>query len=345
VVKACILGVEGLELSAEERAFFADAEPLGHILFARNCETPDQVRALADSLRHISGRGDAPILIDQEGGRVARLKPPHWRAAPPAATFGRLFAVDPDAGRQAVRLNAGLLGTELAALGITVDCAPVLDLPRAGADPIIGDRAFAADAAAVAELGRVFCKGLAAAGVLPVIKHIPGHGRADADSHLALPHVGAPHDELSATDFQPFKALAGLSSPAPWAMTAHVVYEAIDPEKPATLSSNVIAGIIRKEIGFDGLLLTDDLSMEALSGPIAERARQAITAGCDVNLHCNGKMAEMVEVAEGSPELSAAARERLARSLGALAAPQSLDAAAAQAELDSLLATATGAAG
>jgi beta-N-acetylhexosaminidase len=337
VPKACILGLGGTQLSARERAFFTETDPLGFILFDRNCRTPDQIRSLIASLREISGRTDAPILIDQEGGRVARLKPPHWRAAPPAAVFGRLHGADPDAAARAVWLNARLIGAELQGLGINVDCAPVLDLPETGADPIIGDRAFSTDAGIVAALGSAFRDGLSGSGVLAVIKHIPGHGRAGVDSHLQLPRVASPAAELAATDFAPFKALSGGPAPKPWAMTAHVVYEAIDPENPATLSASVIGDVIRGAIGFDGILISDDLSMEALSGPLAVRARKAVGAGCDLNLHCNGKMEEMHDVALESPELSKAMVAQLAQSLGALLEPEAFDPEAAVQELDALL--------
>jgi beta-N-acetylhexosaminidase len=340
VPKACILGIGGTQLSGEERALFAATDPLGFILFDRNCRTPDQVKSLVAALREISGRNDAPILIDQEGGRVARLKPPHWRAAPAMAVFGRLHRADPDAAARATWLNARLLGAELHDLGINVDCAPVLDLPRSGADPIIGDRAFGTDAGTVAALGDVFIDGLNGAGVLAVIKHIPGHGRAGVDSHLQLPRVASPAAELAATDFAPFKALSGRPAPKPWAMTAHVVFEAIDPENPATLSASVIEGSIRGGIGFDGILISDDLSMDALSGPLAARARKAVTAGCDLNLHCNGKMEEMRDVARESSEISEAVWAKLALSLGALKDPEAFDPKEATQELDLLLAKA-----
>lgn len=332
--KACILGLNGPQLSGQERAFFAESDPLGFILFGRNCQTPDQVRSLVAALRELSGRADAPILIDQEGGRVARLAPPHWRAAPPAASFGDLHRADPDAAARAVRLNARLIGAELQALGITVDCAPVLDLPEPGADPIIGDRAFSTDAGTVSVLGAAFRDGLNEAGVGAVIKHIPGHGRAGVDSHLRLPRVAASREALTENDFVPFAALSGgPAQPLPWAMTAHVVFEAVDPEKPATTSARVIEDVIRGEIGFDGILITDDLSMEALSGPLAARAREAIGAGCDLNLHCNAKLEEMGEVAGESPELSEHLTAKLAASLGEVASPGGFDREAAVREL------------
>lgn len=338
--KACLLGLGGTELNGSERAFFAEADPLGFILFSRNCRTPDQVRSLVGSLREISGRADVPILIDQEGGRVARLKPPHWRPAPAAAVFGRLYGANPEAAVRAVRLNARAIGAELRDLGINVDCAPVLDLARRDADPIIGDRAFSSDAAIVASLGAAFCDGLQGAGVLPVIKHVPGHGRAAVDSHKQLPRVTCPAAELAGTDFTPFKALSTRPAPKPWAMTAHVVFEAVDPANPATLSATVIDEVIRGSIGFDGLLMSDDLSMNALSGPVGQRARRAVDAGCELTLHCNGKMDEMREVAHCSPELSEALTAKLTESIGALPEPPGFDGAAALEELDDLLANA-----
>ncbi len=322
---AAILGLAGAQLSNAERRFFAEADPLGFILFSRNCQTPDQCRALITELRDISGRGDAPILIDQEGGRVARLGAPHWREAPPAAAFGALYGESRENGLGAVRLSARLIGAELHDLGITVDCAPVLDLQTAGADPVIGDRAFSDDAGTVAALGQAFCDGLLAAGVLPVIKHIPGHGRAEADSHADLPRVAAPRAELAETDFAPFRALSGGPSPKPWAMTAHVVFTSIDPDYPATVSNTVIDEVIRGDIGFDGILISDDLSMEALSGPIGARSRDALAAGCDLILHCNGDMAEMVAVTQESPDLSEDIATKLAASLGALGTPEAFD--------------------
>jgi beta-N-acetylhexosaminidase len=303
---AVVFGCAGPRLSAEERRFFRDADPLGFILFQRNCEAPDQLRALVAELRASIGRADAPVLIDQEGGRVARLKPPHWRAYPAAAA---LAALGGERAREAVRLGARLIADDLAAIGITLDCLPVLDIPVDGADPVIGDRAYGDTPEVVSALGRAAAEGLLAGGVLPVIKHIPGHGRALVDSHDALPRVEAPRAVLDSADFAPFRALADM----PLAMTAHIVYTAIDPQHPATLSRRVIEDVIRVSIGFDGLLFTDDLSMKALGGSYAGRARQALAAGCDVILHCNGHMNEMIEVAKGGTALSAAARSRLAR--------------------------------
>jgi beta-N-acetylhexosaminidase len=304
VTKPVIFGCEGVVLSAVERAFFRDADPLGFILFARNCETPAQIKRLVADLRDSIGRANAPILIDQEGGRVARLKPPHFPSYPAAA---KIAALGTNA-RAAAWLAARLIADDLGQLGITVDCAPVLDLPVAGADPVIGDRAWGDDPATVAENGLAVCDGLMAGGVLPIIKHIPGHGRATVDSHRALPVVETSRHELESTDFVPFRALAGM----PWAMTAHVLYTAIDADRPATLSPRVIAEVIRAGIGFDGVLLCDDLSMAALGGKIEARARDALTAGCDLVLHCNGILDEMQAIAGAIGAIGDEARRRVA---------------------------------
>ncbi len=320
-------------MTAEERRFFGDADPLGFILFRRNCATPDQARALVASLRDCLGRGDAPVLIDQEGGRVARLGPPHWRAPPPAGAFADLARRDSKGAIEAVRLNARLMAAEMADLGVTVDCAPVLDLLHAGAHDIVGDRAFGAEPDSVAALGRAFCEGLCAGGVLPVIKHIPGHGRGGVDSHAALPRVDTPRATLAATDFRPFTMLADM----PWAMTAHVVYTAIDAARPATLSATVIDEVVRREIGFDGVLISDDLSMGALSGGLGARTAAALGAGCDLALHCNAEMDEMVAVAEAAPPLTAKAAARLARGEAMRGAPDTFDHAQAAARLLRLL--------
>jgi beta-N-acetylhexosaminidase len=260
-------------------------------------------------LRETVGRADAPVLIDQEGGRVQRLKPPHWRAAPPPAHFGALYERRPEDGLRAARLNARLIAAELVDLGIDVDCTPLLDVRVPGAHDVIGDRAFATDPDTVAALGRAVCEGMLAGGVLPVVKHVPGHGRALVDSHKALPVVEADAEALSAQDFRPFRSLRD----APWAMTAHVVYRALDPAAPATTSAPVIAGTIRDALGFDGVLISDDLSMKALGGDFRSRAARSLEAGCDLVLHCNGDMAEMRAVAEGAGPLSEAARRRLDR--------------------------------
>lgn len=330
--RAVIFGVGGSALSEEERRFFIDANPLGFILFARNCEDAGQVRALVDELKATVGRADAPVLIDQEGGRVQRLKPPRWRAAPPAAAFGALYSRQEQPALEAAFLNARLLAAELAELGILVDCAPVLDVRQPDGHEIIGDRAFAAEAATVALLGRATCAGLLQGGVLPVLKHIPGHGRANRDSHHALPVVDAPLTELQAVDFAPFAALADM----PLAMTAHVVYAAVDPDAPATTSAIVLDKVVRGMIGFDGLLISDDLCMRALAGAPGERAAAALAAGCDVVLHCNGNLEEMREVVAASPPLTAAARARLARSLAMLTPAQTFDRAAADLRLAAL---------
>lgn len=321
-MRPIILGCSGPALTASERTFFHDADPAGFILFARNCETPDQTRALIRELRAAVGRADAPVLIDQEGGRVQRLSPPHWPARPPAARFARLYESDPDAGLEAARLNARLIAADLVDLGITVDCAPVLDISQSGADPIIGDRAYGHDPAQVAALGRAVAEGLLAGGVLPVIKHIPGHGRATVDSHKALPVVEASLDDLTTVDFAPFAALRDM----PWAMTAHVVYRVLDGDHPATTSERVIAGVIRGSIGFDGVLVSDDLSMQALSGGMRERCEAALAAGCDLALHCNGQMAEMEAAVAGCPDaMDDGARRRMERAEAMRVPPENLD--------------------
>ncbi len=308
MIRAAIFGCQGTRLEPQERQFFAETNPLGFILFGRNCQTPDQVRHLVDDLRDCVGRADAPVLIDQEGGRVQRLKPPHWRDAPAAALFSRLAENDLDRAIEAARLNASLIARELFDLGITVDCAPVADVLQVNADPIIGDRSYGLDPVIVTALAGAVCDGLLDGGVLPVVKHIPGHGRADVDSHLKLPVVSASMADLQETDFAPFAALASR----PWAMTAHVIYQAIDGDCPATTSAKVI-DVIRDQIGFTGILLSDDLSMQALSGDMARRTRDCLAAGCDVVLHCNGKMDEIVAVAGACSALSDSAAARIDR--------------------------------
>jgi beta-N-acetylhexosaminidase len=304
------LGLSGPALTADERAFFQEVRPAGYILFQRNCVDPDQLRALTDALRGLDGRDRLPILIDQEGGRVARLKPPHWPVFPAAAPFGALAARDREAAITAVRLNAQALGLLLADLGITVDCLPVLDVPVPGSHDVIGDRAFSGDPAVVAALGRAQLTGLAEAGVVGVIKHIPGHGRAGVDSHHALPVVEADAASL-AQDLMPFAAL----SDAPMAMTAHVVYRAWDAERCATLSPFVIETVIRDRIGFGGLLMSDDLGMKALAGDFRALASQVLGAGCDIVLHCSGDLGEMQAVAAGCAAMTPAAHARLARAM------------------------------
>jgi len=312
--RAVILGCAGPDLAADERAFFRDADPLGFILFARNIDTPERAQRLVDALRSSVARADAPVLIDQEGGRVARLRPPHWRKAPPARLLGDLYRRDPERGLEATRLNARLLAADVASTGADVDCLPVLDLAFPETHDIIGDRAYAAQPEAVAALGRAAAEGLMAEGVAPVIKHMPGHGRATVDSHAALPRVGASREELERTDFLPFRLLADL----PLAMTGHLLFDAVDPGAAITVSARGVQDVIRGHIGFGGLLLSDDLSMQALGGSIGERAAKALLAGCDLALHCNGNMAEMVEVAGHAGLMSDAAGRRFAAARAAL---------------------------
>lgn len=303
-IGAYIFGCAGLELTPEEAAFFAAHKPLGFILFRRNIDTPEQVRALIRDLKAAAGHDHVLFLIDQEGGRVQRLKPPHWPDYPPAARFE---AVSGNAyeQREYVRLGARLIAHDLRALGINVDCVPVLDVPQPGAHDIIGDRAYGLTPQSVAVNGRAAAEGLLAGGILPVIKHIPGHGRALADSHLELPVVSASLKELEETDFYPFRVNADM----PLAMTAHVVYTAIDKRNPATTSRKVI-DLIRNKIGFHGLLMSDDLSMGALSGAMAARTKSALRAGCDVILHCNGNLEEMRAIVANAPVLKGKALAR-----------------------------------
>ncbi len=328
---AAILGCAGPRLSPEETALFRDAQPWGFILFKRNIETPDQVRGLVSALRASVDRPDAPVLIDQEGGRVQRLGPPHWRRYPPGAAYGRLAAHDPLMQAAIARLGARLMAHDLTQLGINVDCVPVLDVPAPDGHEIIGDRAYGDTPEAVSILGRAAAEGLIAGGVLPVIKHIPGHGRARADSHLDLPVVEAGLGDLGERDFAPFRALSDM----PMAMTAHVVYTAIDRRAPATTSRHAIRRIIRGAIGFDGLLMSDDLSMKALKGDFADRARAALDAGCDVVLHCNGDMNEMRAVLAGTAPLTGRAKARAAAALARLPrAVEPLDVEAARARFE-----------
>lgn len=326
-VSAFISGCAGLDLGAEEIAFFRDARPWGFILFKRNCDTPEQIRQLTASLRESVGR-DAPILIDQEGGRVQRLGPPHWPAYPTGRTYGAVFARDAAAGRRAVRLGARLMAEDLRALGIDVDCLPVLDVPVEGAHDVIGNRAYGVTADVVSVLGREAAAGLLEGGVLPVIKHIPGHGRAGVDSHHHLPVVDTAREILETTDFPPFRDAAEL----PLAMTAHVVYSAIDPHAPATTSRVVIDEVIRGLIGYDGCLMSDDVSMQALSGDIAARTAASLEAGCDLVLHCNGVLAEMEAVAAACRPLTGRAAERAARAAAMRGGVVEIDVAAARDE-------------
>lgn len=307
---AVIFGCSGTVLTDAEKDFFKNVDPLGFILFARNVETPAQVKNLVASLRETVGRENAPVLIDQEGGRVRRLRPPHWKDYPAQGVFGRLYDKNPAAACEAAHLNARLIGRDLRELGIDVDCLPLLDVPSNGAHDVIGDRAFSTDARAVADLGMAVCEGLLDEGVMPIVKHVPGHGRARCDSHLALPKVEEGRIELENVDFYPFRHLAS----APWAMTAHLLYTAIDARKPASLSKTVIDEVIRGYIGFKGFLICDDLSMKALDGGLDELTRQALDAGCDAVLHCNGNSEEMRAVASAVRPLTGAASERLERS-------------------------------
>ncbi|MBL8832916.1 MAG: beta-N-acetylhexosaminidase [Rhodospirillales bacterium] len=333
---AAIFGCAGTALSPDEFRFIRESDPLGFIIFARNISTPDATKALVASFREAVGRADAPVLIDQEGGRVARLRPPHWRKSPPARAFVERAAVRGQAAAiAAVRTNFRLIAAELSELGVDVDCAPVADVPIPGSHDVIGDRAYGADPAMIAAYGRAVADGLLDGGVIPVVKHMPGHGRARSDSHHELPTVDASRAELERTDFAPFKALADL----PWAMTAHVKFLAIDPERPATTSAYLIENVIRRHIGFGGLLLSDDLSMQALAGTMAERTRACLFAGCDVVLHCNGDFAEMEQVAlsarplddDGAERVAAGVRMRNSR------ANAGFDVARAEAELSEFL--------
>jgi len=331
---AFIAGCAGLSLSDDEWAFFRQAHPLGFILFKRNIDTPDQVKRLVGAFRDCVGGDAALVLVDQEGGRVQRLGPPHWRRYPKAARFGTLFDDDPVGALRLTRLSGRRLARDMAELGINCDCLPVLDVPQPGSHDIIGDRAYHADPRTAVLLAGAHLSGLEAGGVAGVIKHIPGHGRALADSHLELPVVTTPRQELERTDFLPFAAHAGASM----AMTAHVIYEAIDAEAPATLSPRVIGEVIRGAIGFDGLLMTDDLSMHALTGPMRERGERALGAGCDVLLHCNGDMAEMTAVAEAAGTLAGKAAGRARRALHRIAEPDDTDLAAMDQAVDSVFA-------
>lgn len=335
-MQAAIYGLEGVELTSSEADFFRDADPAGFILFKRNCEDQEQLQRLTDSLRDLTGRPDLPVLIDQEGGRVARMKPPAWPAFPPAWRFAELYEAAPSSAIEAARANARALGLMLRTAGINVDALPLLDVRQEGASDIIGDRALGADPMQVAALGRSVLDGLHSAGVVGIIKHIPGHGRALVDSHKELPVVSASADELE-IDLEPFERLAW----APMGMTAHVVYTAWDPERPASMSPVVIGEIIRERIGFDGFLMSDDLGMEALQGDFGSRAAGVVAAGCDVALHCSGDLDEMVAVAGSVPPLSGEGADRLARAMATtMLEPEGPDFAESLATRDSLLALA-----
>jgi beta-N-acetylhexosaminidase len=331
--RAFITGVSGFTVTADERDFMRAERPWGFILFKRNIETPEQVTALIAELRQSIDEPDAPVLIDQEGGRVQRFGPPHWPVYPPGAVFGALYDIERKLGLAAARLSARLMAADLIDLGITVNCLPLADLPVAGADAVIGNRAYGTEPGKVAAIARAVTEGLEQGGVLPVLKHIPGHGRATADTHFRLPVVDTPQAELQNTDFAAFRPLADL----PMAMTAHVVFSALDAAQPATTSATIIEQVIRGSIGFQGLLMSDDVSMNALAGSIAERTRAIVSAGCDMVLHCNGNLDEMREVARETPVLSGRALERAKRALASRKAPQPFDRAAARAELDELV--------
>jgi beta-N-acetylhexosaminidase len=332
-LRAFITGISGPELNAAERAFIAAERPWGFILFKRNVETPKQVARLVEELKKSSGRAEVPVLIDQEGGRVQRLGPPHWPVYPPGALFGTLYDLDPALGLSAARLSARLIAADLSELGINVDCLPLADVPVAGADAVIGNRAYGTEPGKVAVIARAVTEGLEQGGILPVLKHIPGHGRANADSHLRLPEVNTAKNDLEMTDFAAFLPLADL----PMAMTAHVVFSALDPVHPATTSATIIQQVIRGVIGFQGLLMSDDVSMNALSGSIAERTRAIFSAGCDMTLHCNGQLEEMREVAAETPELAGKALQRADQALASRKAPQPFDRAAARTELEAMM--------
>jgi len=332
-IKAFITGVSGTTLTGEERSFIDHEHPWGLILFARNIEDPRQVERLVDDFRETVGRGDAPVLIDQEGGRVQRMCNPHWPTYASGRTLGDIWRADKATGKRAIYLQSRLMAHDLRSVGINVDCLPVLDVPVAGSHDVIGDRAYSTIASEVAEIGKIACQGLMDGGVLPVIKHIPGHGRAGSDSHKELPVVLASREELEKSDFVPFRKLAKM----PMAMTAHVRYQALDPESPATTSPGIIEEIIRGEIGFDGLLMSDDLSMEALEGDLGQRTDACFSAGCDVVLHCNGIMQQMEAVAAVCRVFEGMPLERAEKAMARLKEPDEIDVDALRLEYRELL--------
>ncbi|HEX8241173.1 MAG TPA: glycoside hydrolase family 3 N-terminal domain-containing protein [Allosphingosinicella sp.] len=315
-MQAAIYAPSGLELTSDERAFFRDCDPVGYILFRRNCASREQMRALTGDLRGLSGRDDLPILIDQEGGRVARMKPPEWPAFPAGEAFAKLYEKAPMSAIEALRANAAAIATLLREVGVNVDCLPVLDVRQPGATDIVGDRALGSEPMQVAALGRASLDGLASGGVVGVIKHMPGHGRALVDSHEEMPVVSASLEELE-VDVEPFRTLRS----APMGMTCHCVYTAWDPDRPGSQSATVIGEVIRGKIGFEGFLMSDDIGMNALAGGFAERARGVIDAGTDAVLHCSGAMEEMVAVASAVGELGEAGRERLDRAMTLVSGP------------------------
>jgi beta-N-acetylhexosaminidase len=332
--RAFITDAAGLTLSSDERAFFRDADPWGFIVFKRNVETREQLAALVAGMREAVGR-DAPVLIDQEGGRVQRMQPPHWPRYPTGAAYAAIYDRNPAAGLAAARLGARLIAYDLAEVGIDVDCLPLADVPVSEADPVIGDRAYGTTPAKVAAIGAVVAEGLLEGGVLPVLKHIPGHGRATADSHHALPVVDADRATLESSDFAAFRPLAKL----PLGMTAHVVFSAIDALAPATTSVKMVQEVIRGTIGFDGLLMSDDLSMNALSGTLIERSRASLAAGCDIVLHCNGTLEARREVGEACPQLTGEGKRRADAALAARRRPNGFDVVAARAQFAGMMAS------
>ena len=325
VARAFITGLAGPTIAAAERTFLREAEPWGLIIFKRNVSTPQQVQDLVASFRETVG-WHAPVLVDQEGGRVQRLGPPHWASYPPGARYGELYDGNRTIGLEVARLAGHLIANDLGALGIDVDCLPIADVPVPGGDPVIGDRAYGNEPGKVAAIAGAIAQGLLLGGVLPVLKHLPGHGRATADSHHRLPVVDTDRATLEKTDFAAFQPLAGL----PLGMTAHVVFSAIDPSAPATTSVTMVREVIRGFIGFRGLLMSDDISMNALSGTIGERSRAALSAGCDIVLHCNGALKEMSEVADAVPTLAGAAKARAEAALAARSGPEEFDVEAAR---------------
>ena len=333
-MQAAIYGLAGTELTAEEAAFFADSRPAGYILFKRNIESREQLRRLTNALRELEGHDEVPILIDQEGGRVARMRPPEWQSFPPGEAFDRLYQLAPSSAIEAARVNARALGLMLNEVGINIDCLPMLDVRQPGANDIVGDRALGSEPMQVASLGKAILDGLKSAGVLGVVKHIPGHGRAMADSHLELPVVDAGEEEL-AIDLEPFERLRD----AAMGMTSHLLYTQWDAERPASQSPLVIHDIIRQRIGFDGFLMSDDIGMEALAGDHGQRAAACVAAGCDVALHCDGKMENMLLVANAVPEISPEGEARLSRAMAMRFTPDDeMDFAEAVAKRDALLA-------
>ena len=335
-VRAVISGCEGHSLSKAEYHFFRETQPWGLILFQRNCGSSEQIKSLTASFRDAVGRKDAPVLIDQEGGRVQRMGPsanPEWRKYPSAARLGELYRKCPIHGLRAARNIGRLMAEDLEKVGITVDCLPVLDVPQPGSHAVISDRAYDAAPEVILNLARAHVAGFIEGGILPVMKHVPGHGRATVDSHKELPRVSADRAELEALDFRTFAGFADC----PMAMSAHVVFEAIDPQNPATQSKRVIRDVIRKQLGFNGLLMTDDLSMKALGGSFREKVTKALEAGCDVVLHCNGVMSEMEQVADAAIPLAGKAMARAKAALKQRRKPQKYDVKTALSDLGTVM--------